>query len=481
MNPEAPGGDSADRERVHLPIAGAADPSTRKSSLRRDGTRVFVHPADVTGRFHKARRLIFALLIGVWIALPMWKIKGHPALFLDITHRTFFMFGATFNAQDAWLLFFLLTGVAFGLAFLTAFFGRVWCGYACPQTVFLDGLFRVVERWIDGPATTRSRLDAAPWDAGKLLRRLAKHACYLALSFALAHMFLAYFVTFPGLFRMMRGSPGAHPEAFGWAVAVTLLLYGNFAFFREQLCLFVCPYGRLQSVLIDAHTVNVYYDSTRGEPRGKAKDASAGACVDCFRCVAVCPTGIDIRDGLQLDCIACSACVDACDEVMDKLDRPRGLVRYASQEELRGGTTRWLRPRAYVYFALGIAGICASTLSASRHTEFEANVLRPRGASFVVDRVATVPVVRNSFEVHLVNKDSFARTFDLTAPSTPDVTFALPMARVTLPPGESLSVPLIVTTPLSAFHGARTLTLAITPEDRVSERREVSLTLLGPL
>jgi cytochrome c oxidase accessory protein FixG len=411
----------------------------------------------------------------------MWKIKGHPALFLDIAHRTFFVFGATFNAQDAWLLFFLLTGVAFGLAFLTAFLGRVWCGYACPQTVFLDGVYRVVERWIDGPSHQRVKLDAAPWTVRKVARRAAKHTAFIVVSFALAHMFLAYFVSLPGLFAMMRGSPSAHPEAFGWAAAVTLVLYGNFAFFREQLCLFVCPYGRLQSVLIDAHTVNIAYDTARGEPRGKAKDPNAGACVDCGRCVAVCPTGIDIRNGLQLDCIACSACVDACDDVMDKLARPRGLIRYASHEELRGGATRWLRPRAYVYFALGVAGIAASTLSASRHTEFEANVLRPPGASFVIDKSASVPTVRNAYEIHVVNKDAFARTFDVDAPFIDGVTFALPMKRVTLAPEGAQSVPLVVTMPVAGFHGARTLSLSITPEDRATERRTVTLTFLGPM
>jgi cytochrome c oxidase accessory protein FixG len=466
--------------RVHLPILPPTDPSERRSSLRRDGTRVFVHQADVRGRFHTARRIVFAALIALWIALPMIRIHGRPALFLDIEKRTFFILGGSFNAQDAWLLFFLLTGVAFALAFATAFLGRVWCGWACPQTVFLDGVYRVVERWIDGPATTRIRLAAAPWGVEKVLRRAAKHAAFLMISFAIAHMFLAYFVSLPGLFSMMRGDPGAHPEAFGWAVAVTFLLYGNFAWFREQLCLFVCPYGRLQSALIDAHTVNVAYDGARGEPRGKATDPSAGACVACNRCVAVCPTGIDIREGLQLDCIACTACIDACDEVMDKLARPRGLIRYASQEELRGGKTRWVRPRTYVYGALLIAGCVASLVAASRRTDFEVNVLRPPGASYLLEATPTGEIVRDVFQIRIYNKSAEPRAFTLSPPTGVDAIVSMPQTRVVIAGNASATVPLAISIPRAKLRGPRSFEARICADDAPSDGRGATLGFLGP-
>jgi cytochrome c oxidase accessory protein FixG len=282
------------------------------------------------------------------------------------------------------------------------------------------------------------------------------HAAYLIAAALVAHVLLAYFVSLPRLFAMVRTAPRAHPEAFGWMIAVTAIMYGNFAFFREQLCVVVCPYGRLQSVLLDDDSLVVGYDERRGEPRGKAKSAK-GACVDCHRCVVVCPTGIDIRDGLQLDCIACTACIDACDEVMDKLERPRGLIRYDSLRGLRGEKPRVLRPRLYAYTALLVIGALVATVAFRGREPFEANVVRLPGTPYTREG----GTIRNGFELHLVNKQSEAATFDIEAVEAADLGFTISMTGLSLEPLASRRVPLFVTMDQAKFVADRPFTLLI--------------------
>jgi cytochrome c oxidase accessory protein FixG len=433
-------------KRVALPVLDA------EGSIRADGTRVDIQPADVRGRFQTARTLVFYALIGFWASLPWIRIGGNPAVFLDIERRRFFLFGATFNAQDIWLLFFLLTGVAFSLVYMTALLGRAWCGWACPQTVFLEGVYRRIERVVEGPREARLRRNAGPMTPEKFVRKGLKHAAFVLASFLIAHIFVSYFVSLPRLYTMVRSAPGAHPEAFAWAASVTAILYGNFAFFREQLCLILCPYGRLQSVLIDSDSLIVGYDANRGEPRGKATERDKGDCVDCKRCVVVCPTGIDIRKGLQLDCIACTACVDACDEVMDKLGRPRGLVRYDSQNGLAGKAKKVVRPRLVLYTVLLVVGAVVASFGLRARTTFEANLLRLPGPPYsVVDGQ-----LQNAFEVHLVNKNSTPATFAIaTAEEAPgddgSLTFVIPMREVRLEGLESRRIPVFVRMPRERF------------------------------
>ena len=422
-----------------------------RSSLRPDGKRNTVQPADVRGRFARARSLVFLILIGVYLALPWVPVGGHPAVFIDLATRHFYLFGMTFNAQDFWLTTFLFTGAAFGLVYATALAGRVWCGWACPQTVFLEGVYRRLERWIEGPREQRLRRQAGPWSAGRVGRKLTVHTLYLGVSAALAHVFLSYFVSLPALWRMVRQEPGAHPVAFLIVSALTLVLYFNFAWFREQFCVVLCPYGRLQSVLLDQNSLVVGYDERRGEPRGKVGADGAGDCVDCKRCVVVCPTGIDIRNGLQLDCIACTACIDACDEIMDKLGRPRGLVRYDSQNGLTGQPTKILRPRVLLYTALLLLGAGVATFAFGSRTDVEANLLRLRGAPFVVEGER----VRNSYELHLVNKLATRTTFRLTAevPAGVDAEIVLPLPEVTLDSLAQARAPVFVSVARAGWRG----------------------------
>jgi len=371
------------------------------TTIRADGSRPFLFPADSRGRFTTARLFAAIGLIIIYVLMPWVHIGGYPAVFLDVATRRFHLFGFTLAAQDMWLLFFLITGLGFTLFFVTSLLGRIWCGWACPHSVFLDQVYRRIERFIEGDAQARRQLDQSPWTGTKLRKRILKHSLYLIVSAAIAHMFLSYFVSIPRVWEMVQASPNDNWGLFLFMMVATGILYFNFAWFREQLCIVICPYGRLQSVLIDDNTMVIGYDAKRGEPRGRA-GTTEGACVDCTRCVQVCPTGIDIRQGLQLECIGCSACIDACDEVMDKLKRPRGLVRYDSMTHFTGGRTRWLRPRTIIYALLLCIGVTMTAVNFSRVKPASFAVTRMVGTPYVV----TPDEVRNIFMVRLVNKQS---------------------------------------------------------------------------
>lgn len=448
-----------------------------RSSLNRDGTHAKVVPADVKGRFTAARHVVFVVLILIWASLPWIPIGGHPAVFLDVPARRFFLFGFTFNAQDFWLAFFLITGVLFTLIVLTTTLGRVWCGWACPQTVFLEGLFRPLERLIEGPRNLHIARDAGPWDFAKIWRKVVKHTAFVALGLFVAHVFLAYFVSIPSLFQMIAEGPSTHWTAFTWTTAVGLVLYGNYAFFREQLCLVICPYGRLQSVLTDDDSMVVGYDVQRGEPRGKGakgKREGLGSCVDCGRCVAVCPTNIDIRNGLQIDCIGCTQCIDACDEIMDKLGEPRGLVRYDSLRGLRHEKHRFFRPRLVLYAFLGLLGLTVATLSLRQRVVLHAQLLRMAGTVYVVDGEST----RNQFEVHLVSADDEPRRVDLTATTNVEGAEIVITESIDLEGMRDRRVPVIVRAPTGLIEDGSELRVVVRTEGE--EPETLVAPILGP-
>jgi len=279
----------------------------------------------------------------------------------------------------------------------------------------------------------------------KVARKIAKHVAYVLVSVVVAHVFLSYFVSWPNLLRMVQRSPAEHPEAFAWSFAATVVMYLNFAWFREQLCLIICPYGRLQSVLTDRDTLVIGYDQARGEPRGHAKAEDRGACVDCGRCVVVCPTGIDIRNGLQLECIGCAACTDACDEVMDKLGQARGLIRYDSLNGLEQKPRRFLRPRVYVYAALGVLGLVVSSFAFRSRSPFEVNLLRLPGAPFVLDH--DTQQIRNGMELHVINKANEPLVLEIAPDTASGLTYVLPSRQVTLPTLSERRIPVFASAP----------------------------------
>ncbi len=458
------------------------------TTIAADGSRPFLYPADARGRFTVARTFGAWALIAIYLLLPWIPIGGHPAVFLDVAGRRFHFFGLTLAAQDTWLLFFGVSGLGFALFFITALFGRLWCGWACPQTVFLDHVYRRIERWLEGDAAARRALQAAPMSAGKFFRRAVKHALYGVASLLITHLFLAYFVSIPQLWSYMHEAPGEHWAAFLFVFIAAAGLYFNFAWFREQLCIVICPYGRLQSALSDDHTLSIGYDTKRGEPRGKlhrdsdnsragspnpatgtaraslagfgdpALQQRLGDCVDCNRWVQVCPTGIDIRHGLQMECIGCAACIDACDEIMVKVKRPTGLIRYDSLAGLDGGQTRWLRPRTILYGVLMFVGAAVATFAFSTVKPANFSVYRMSGAAYFVG----ADEVRNQFMVRLVNKRSVAAVFTVTAADLPagvrQTGFTAP---VTLAPLEESINPLVLVVGRQGYAGPFKFTVRV--------------------
>ncbi|MCL2011412.1 MAG: cytochrome c oxidase accessory protein CcoG [Cystobacterineae bacterium] len=378
------------------------------SSMRPDGSRIMIRTADVKGRYIFWRRVVFALLIGFYFAAPLIKINGNPAVFLDVAQRRFFLFGKTFNAQDFWIVLLFALTFVFSLLLITAWRGRVWCGWTCPQVVFLEALFRPVERWVDGSREQCLKAAAQPRSVGKVFKFIIKQTLFLLLAALIAHASVAFFVSVPVYIEMIREGPAAHLSPFLWTVALTLLFFFNFSWFREQFCVVLCPYGRMQSVLHDQDSVVISYDYSRGEPRGKLAKPKPGEeapkqgdCIDCKRCIYVCPTGIDIRSGLQMECLACAQCIDACDEVMQKLKKPKGLIRQASQQELTVGKRRFFRPRIVIYAVAFLIAFSALGFSLARRQSFEVQVSRPPG---LAPWIAEGSKIYNQYKLHLVSK-----------------------------------------------------------------------------
>ncbi|MEZ5990686.1 MAG: cytochrome c oxidase accessory protein CcoG, partial [Planctomycetota bacterium] len=397
-------------------------PSKRRPDLdslyciNADGSRNTIHPADVRGRFQRRKKLVWAVLVAIYVVLPFLHIGGHPAVQIDLPNRTFYLFGSVFDSQDFYLAFFFVFGIGLTLILLSALWGRVWCGYACPHTVFLEGFFRRIERWIDGPSGQREKLAKGAWTGRKLAKRVLKHGTYLVLSLALAHVFLAYFIPVDELVGVVQHSPAEHLTAFVFTMVFTAIIYFDFAWFREQLCLIICPYGRLQSILSDPDTVNVQYDFVRGEPRGRYHVEGRGDCIDCQRCIAVCPTGIDIRNGVQMECVGCANCIDACDEVMDKVGSARGLIRYESLRGVEQGRRRFWRTRVVFYAVVFAVALVGFTVLAGGRTAFDARLVRSDGPPYVVVGAGADAQVRNIFRLHLVNKLGADATFRITPP-----------------------------------------------------------------
>ena len=464
------------------------------TTINSDGSHFFLHPADVKGRWTLARRVFGLALIALYVALPWIPINGSPALFFDVEMRRFHVFGLTLVPQDLWVMFFGVTGLGFTLFFVTALLGRLWCGWACPYTVFLDHVFRRIERWIEGDSVARKKLAAAPWTAGKVVRRVAKHSLYVLCASLIAHVFLSYFVSIERLYGHMQEGPLAHATAFGIVVFLTLVLGFCFGWFREQFCIIMCPYGRLQSALTDDDTVVIGYDERRGEPRGKKKTgrpseafptsialatevAKGGDCIDCRRCANVCPTGIDIRNGLQLECIGCAACIDACDDIMTKIERPKGLVRYDSLNGLTGKKRRILRPRVIAYTLLGLLGLTAFAVAGwKRAKPFTADFSRMRGQPFYADGSA----VRNHYQVRFYNKRNQPARFSIRLENAPEgFTLSGADTMVEVPPLGDVTRPAIVVVPTGVYRGTTNLQIEVRSEPGdVTIRHEMRF--LGP-
>jgi len=361
------------------------------------GTREWVYPQSISGRFTTLRRWTFLALHLILFVTPWIMVKGHPLLLIDIPARRVFLFGGSFTASDTFFLLLLMLFLAFSLFFFTALWGRLWCGYACPQTVFLETWIRPLEIWIEGDRTQRKRRDQQGWTFDRVWRKAAKWVAFLAVSFLLGMAIISLFVPARELWTLRAG-----PVAYAFVGVFTFLWYWDFTWFREQFCNFLCPYARFQSALTDDETLLIGYDPRRGEPRGGKGAAEDGRCIACNKCVVVCPQGIDIRDGFQLECIQCARCIDACVSVMDKLGH-RTLVEYTSLAESEGRTVRRFRPRTLIYGGLLASLVIFGGVLLAQRVPFEATVNRVPGSLFTLDPDG---FVRNTYLLKITNNDS---------------------------------------------------------------------------
>ena len=453
-------------------------PTAVLSTLERDGSRRWLYPRVSRGRFWLRRRGVAYLLMALFLLLPYLQIGGRPAILLDIVRRRFYLFGLTFLPTDTFLLALFAVSVLLLIFFLTALLGRVWCGWACPQTVYLEFLFRPIERLFTG----RRGVGGKPREPVAGWRLTGMYATYLLASIYVANTFLAYFVGVSQLRHWVTSSPADHPAAFAVMLITTALMLFNFAWFREQTCLIACPYGRFQSVLMDRASLIISYDLRRGEPRGPIRKTAlpvaqpTGDCVDCEMCVTVCPTGIDIRNGLQFECVGCAQCIDACDEVMRRVKRPAGLIRYGSQAGMTGEPQRILRPRVVVYplIILLLGGLLAFLIVT--RPPAEVTILRGLGRPFIVTESGDI---ENLLRLKIINRTDLPQHLTIAAVDPPAVKAIPTRAVIDLAPGEVTVEPVRVLAPASMFNmGGGEVSLRIAGPGVNVER---SCQILGPM
>ena len=407
-------------------------PAPREHVIKMYAARTAIYPRDIQGRYASLRWLCVWLTQLAFYGLPWLRWEGRQAVLFDLAARKFYLFGLVLWPQDFIYLAALLIICAVGLFLVTAVAGRVWCGYACPQTVYSE-MFLWLERRIEGPRSARMRRDRQRWDADTLLRKIAKHATWLLLAGWTGISFVGYFTPIDQLLGGLAALTVGPWQTF-WVAFYSLATYGNAGWLREQVCKYMCPYARFQSAMFDSDSLIVSYDRPRGEPRAPAGKHSSGAgairtsagdCIDCSLCVQVCPVGIDIREGLQYECIGCAACVDACNSVMDKVERPRGLVRYATE---RGLAARWsnhrmaarvLRPRLLVYSVVLLMLVAALSAALALRTPLKLDVVRDRGA---MGRVVAGGLIENVYRLQVMNTAEHAHAFTVSVQGLPGAT-----------------------------------------------------------
>ena len=382
------------------------------ATISKEGTRNYIFPKKPKGKFYSRRTWFSIFYLVVFFTLPFIKVHGEPLLMLNVLERKFIIFGLIFWPQDFYLFGIAMVTFVVFIALFTVVYGRIFCGWACPQTILMEMVFRKIEYWIDGDSNKQRQLKAMPWNAEKIQKRVTKFIAFYGLSFIIANFFLAYLISMDQLLEYVT-----HPaQSVGTLVSLlvfTTVFFFVYWWFREQACIVVCPYGRLQGVLLDKNSIIVAYDHKRGEPRGKASkkqteqapsyvpEVKQGDCIDCDACVRVCPTGIDIRNGTQLECVNCTACMDACDAIMTNLNKPTGLVRYASENSIRDGVQLKLTWRIKAYSAVLILLLSLLTFLLVSRSDLDIRLMRTSGMTYT-----SLPDGRiaNLYTLKLVNK-----------------------------------------------------------------------------
>jgi len=412
--------------------------------LETDGKRHWIYAKKVSGKYYSLRTVVALILIGFLFSAPFIKVNGYPLVLLNIFERQFALFGSVFHPQDLYLFALAMIIGVVAICLFTVIFGRIFCGWICPQTIFMEMIFRRIDRLIEGDANQQRKLDAMSWNAEKITKKSLKHLLFFSFSFLVAHTFLSYLIGIDKLWEMLQQTPLQHPIAFASLLVFTLLFYAVFAHLRELACIVACPYGRLQSVLLDKNSLVVAYDYLRGEPRGKiskntTQTLEKGACIDCKLCVQVCPTGIDIRNGTQLECVNCTACIDACDEVMIKTNQPTGLIGYYTANQIEDKSSRTpqnvikpylpitTRTVAYSILLVILLGILGGLLFMRQEVQF--TVLRMPGSLYQKLDDGTIA---NMYQLEVVNKTPFVKqivvqgkTSSVSVVGTPDNTLKI--------------------------------------------------------
>lgn len=460
-------------------------------TLNEDGSRRWIRPKPAHGPWWQRRRVVAYLLMAIFFAAPHLRVFGKPVFLMDLPRREFTLMGYTFLPTDTLLFMFTLGAGVIGIFLLTALFGRAWCGWACPQTVYLEFLFRPIGRWFDGGYAGSRALDKQ--GAWFTPRRLAKYITFFLLALFVSHTMLAFFVGTDQLYSWIAGSPADHPTAFFFVVVFTGIVWFNFTYFREQTCLIVCPYGRWQAALIDRQSVIVAYDVNRGEPRahaGATRDPNTGDCIDCKACVQTCPTGIDIRNGLQMECVHCTQCIDACDDIMVKIGKPKGLIRYSSQDAIAGQPRKLLRLRTILYPVVLTVLLGGLAITMWRKPAADLTVLRGLDGPFTTEADGRIA---NQVRIKVTNRRGEAMAYPIVfsglvgAPLEPDapvldstqVTIVAPENPLRIDAGETRTTSVFVLLPPSAFvNGERWVNITLSDERGYVET--LRYRLLGP-
>lgn len=451
----------------------------------KDGKRLWMYPKKPSGPLTSARTVVSWILLVLLFAGPFIRINGLPLLQMDIPERKFIIFGVIFWPQDLFILAIAMITLFIMIVLSTAVYGRIWCGWLCPQTVFMEMVFRKIEYWIEGDAHDQRALDKAPWTAGKIFKKTAKLSIFFALSFVIGNWLLMYIIGSDDWITLVTDNPLNHIKGLTFMVLFSLLFFGIFARFREQACTFICPYGRFQSVLLDENSIVVAYDNVRGEKRGRYKRLQPveerraeghGDCVDCKMCVQVCPTGIDIRNGTQMECVNCTACIDACNTVMEKVGLPRGLIRYASENNIKRGEKLKLTPRLIIYTVIlfALTGLLAFLLLS--RSPVEAQLLRSPGTLY-----QTMPNgdISNLYLMKVFNKTNRDVPVQLRLESHPGGTLTIAGGELTLPAEQLKQSAVIIQLPPGQLAGESTPVIigVYSGEERLGK---VKTSFLGP-
>ena len=453
------------------------------ATVDKKGKRIWLFPKKPGGTLHQWRVVVTVVLLFIFFSGPFLKIGGRPFLLLNIFERKFVVFGQAFWPQDFVLLAITLITFFVFIILFTVVFGRIWCGWMCPQTLFMEMVFRKIEYWIEGDGPAQQRLRDEPLSLRKIGKKLFKHSLFILISALIAHTAMAYLIGVDQTFEIIHHSPSENLAGFMGLVGFAGIFYAVFAKFREQACTAVCPYGRLQSVLLSKDSIVVAYDWLRGEPRSKLRkhpvtEIKSGDCIDCKLCVHVCPTGIDIRNGTQLECVNCTACIDACDDVMLKINKPQGLIRYASYNSIQNGVMKLITPRVigYSIVLLGLIGLLSFTLLT--RSDVETNVFKVSGTLY---QRSEDGFITNLYNVEFVNKtfEDLPLEIKVESPVTASLVKADGKA-ITAPAEGLLKVIYFIKIPAASITTARTVViLGVYKDGKLLEK--VKMKFIGPV